>query len=321
MLIGYARVSTFDQNLDLQLRALEKAGCKKIFREKVSSTKRERPQFQRMLDQVRAGDTIVVWKLDRLSRSLKDLLRVQGLRIQAREEVEGARAYDQILVNSFFSRESVLRAYGLDARVCYLGIDTRTFIYQKLPREPFVVSLGMLVPEKNARFVIEAVSRLGEPRPPLVWIANYAGKSYRREMEELALIYQAKGLDHAEAKALAGRVIADKGAALDTLVREELGINPDDLGGSAWIAAISSFAVFVVGAIVPVAPFLVFGGATGVLASAAASAATLFLIGAAITVFTGRGVLFSGTRQLLIGMSAAAITYGVGTLLGTAIRG
>jgi DNA invertase Pin-like site-specific DNA recombinase len=65
MKIGYARVSTFDQNLDLQLRALEKAGCKKIFREKVSSTKRERPQFQRMLDQIRAGDTIVVWKLDR----------------------------------------------------------------------------------------------------------------------------------------------------------------------------------------------------------------------------------------------------------------
>ena len=74
MKIGYARVSTFDQNLDLQLRALEKAGCKKIFREKVSSTKRERPQFQRMLDQIRAGDTIVVWKLDRLARSTRNLL-------------------------------------------------------------------------------------------------------------------------------------------------------------------------------------------------------------------------------------------------------
>ena len=74
MKIGYARVSTFDQNLDLQLRALEKAGCKKIFREKVSSTKRERPQFQRMLDQIRAGDTIVVWKLDRLARSTRSLL-------------------------------------------------------------------------------------------------------------------------------------------------------------------------------------------------------------------------------------------------------
>src|ERR1700737_5409347 len=79
MKIGYARVSTFDQNLDLQLRALEKAGCKKIFREKVSSTKRERPQFQRMLDQIRAGDTIVVWKLDRLARSTRNLLETMEL--------------------------------------------------------------------------------------------------------------------------------------------------------------------------------------------------------------------------------------------------
>ena len=79
MKIGYARVSTFDQNLDLQLRALEKAGCKKIFREKVSSTKRERPQFQRMLDQIRAGDTIVVWKLDRLARSARNLLETMEL--------------------------------------------------------------------------------------------------------------------------------------------------------------------------------------------------------------------------------------------------
>ena len=85
MKIGYARVSTFDQSLDLQLRALEKAGCKKIFREKVSSTKRERPQFQRMLDQVRAGDTIVVWKLDRLARSTRNLLETM-------ESIREARA-------------------------------------------------------------------------------------------------------------------------------------------------------------------------------------------------------------------------------------
>ena len=74
MKIGYARVSSVEQNLDLQLRALEKAGCKKIFREKVSGAKRERPQFERMLDQLRAGDTIVVWKLDRLARSTRHLL-------------------------------------------------------------------------------------------------------------------------------------------------------------------------------------------------------------------------------------------------------
>jgi DNA invertase Pin-like site-specific DNA recombinase len=74
MKIGYARVSTLEQNLDLQLRALEKAGCKKLFREKVSGGNRDRPQFQRMLDQIRVGDTIVVWKLDRLARSTRDLL-------------------------------------------------------------------------------------------------------------------------------------------------------------------------------------------------------------------------------------------------------
>jgi DNA invertase Pin-like site-specific DNA recombinase len=74
MKIGYARVSTLEQNLDLQLRALEKVGCKKIFREKVSGSNRERPQFQRMLDQIRSSDTIVVWKLDRLARSTRDLL-------------------------------------------------------------------------------------------------------------------------------------------------------------------------------------------------------------------------------------------------------
>lgn len=74
MKIGYARVSTLDQKLDLQLQALRKAGCTKIFREKISGASRERPEFQRMLDQVRVGDTIVVWKLDRLARSTRDLL-------------------------------------------------------------------------------------------------------------------------------------------------------------------------------------------------------------------------------------------------------
>ena len=74
MKIGYARVSTLDQKLDLQLQALRKAGCTKIFREKISGASRERPEFQRMLDQVRVGDTVVVWKLDRLARSTRDLL-------------------------------------------------------------------------------------------------------------------------------------------------------------------------------------------------------------------------------------------------------
>jgi DNA invertase Pin-like site-specific DNA recombinase len=74
MKIGYARVSTLEQNLDLQLQALKKAGCRRTFREKISAGNRNRPEFQRMLDQIRAGDTIVVWKLDRLARSTRDLL-------------------------------------------------------------------------------------------------------------------------------------------------------------------------------------------------------------------------------------------------------
>ena len=74
MKIGYARVSTQDQNLELQLKALKNAGCQKLFREKVSGSNRQRPEFQRMLNQIRLGDIIIVWKLDRLARSTRDLL-------------------------------------------------------------------------------------------------------------------------------------------------------------------------------------------------------------------------------------------------------
>jgi DNA invertase Pin-like site-specific DNA recombinase len=92
MKIGYARVSTLEQNLDLQLLALKKGGCKKIFQEKVSGASRQRPEFQRMLDQLREGDVIVVWKLDRLARSTRDLLETMetirdgGARFQSLSE-------------------------------------------------------------------------------------------------------------------------------------------------------------------------------------------------------------------------------------------
>jgi len=141
------------------------------------------------------------------------------------------------------------------------------------------------------------------------------------EKEELILIYRAKGMAPEEASAIAERVMGKKDAALDTLVREELGINPADLGGSAWAAAISSFFVFMVGAIIPVVPFMILKGNDAVLASAAASAAALFLIGAVTSLFTSRGAWFSGVRQLLIGAAAAAVTYGVGHLFGVAMGG
>jgi VIT1/CCC1 family predicted Fe2+/Mn2+ transporter len=141
------------------------------------------------------------------------------------------------------------------------------------------------------------------------------------EQEELALIYQAKGLPEGEARALAARLIADRPAALDALAREELGVDPEELGGSAWEAAISSFVLFAIGAIVPVLPFLFTTGLSAVAISVAASALGLFGIGAAITLLTGRSIWFSGMRQVIIGLAAAGITFGIGRLIGVSLAG
>jgi vacuolar iron transporter family protein len=141
------------------------------------------------------------------------------------------------------------------------------------------------------------------------------------EKEELSLIYQAKGLTEHQAELLARRIIGDKNAALDTLAREELGIDPKELGGSAWVAAATSFLLFAGGAAMPILPFAVLSGPTAVWAGAALSGAVMFLIGAGTTLFTGRGVWFSGCRQLAIGLGAAAVTYGIGKLIGVAIAG
>jgi vacuolar iron transporter family protein len=104
-------------------------------------------------------------------------------------------------------------------------------------------------------------------------------------------------------------------------VREELGIDPEELGGSAWAAAGTSFVLFAIGAIFPVAPYFWLAGLPAVIASLAASGLALFLIGAGTTLFTGLGLWFSGLRQLLIGFAAAGVTYGVGKLIGAAVMG
>ena len=141
------------------------------------------------------------------------------------------------------------------------------------------------------------------------------------EQAELVLIYRAKGLSEEQALATAKQVMSNKDKALDTLTREELGINPQDLGGSPWVAASASFAIFMCGAIFPVIPFFFAGGVHAVAASVALSAAVLFAIGAATTVFTGRNALFSGLRQALIGLAAAGVTFSLGRLLGVAVSG
>jgi VIT1/CCC1 family predicted Fe2+/Mn2+ transporter len=139
------------------------------------------------------------------------------------------------------------------------------------------------------------------------------------EKEELALIYMAKGLPEDEAKQVAERIMTDEKTALEAMTREELGIDPQEMGGSPWTAAGSSFALFAVGAIVPVVPFVVVSGRAATLWSLGASAAGLFVIGVAITLFTGRGALYSGLRQLIVGLAAAGVTFGIGHAIGASL--
>jgi VIT1/CCC1 family predicted Fe2+/Mn2+ transporter len=141
------------------------------------------------------------------------------------------------------------------------------------------------------------------------------------EEEELALIYEAKGLSAAQARTTAHSIVAgDAGHALDTLAREELGIDPDALGGSAWVAAGTSFCLFALGAAVPILPFLVASGQPAIVASVAVSVLALMAVGAAITVVTGASALRTGARQVVLGLAAAAITFGLGSLVGAAVH-
>ena len=137
------------------------------------------------------------------------------------------------------------------------------------------------------------------------------------EAEELALIYEARGVDIDDARTMANQLIANPEVALDTLAREELGLNPDDLG-SPWRAAIWSFIAFGLGAGVPLIPFLAGLGNDAVPAAAGLTALALFGVGAIMSLFSGRHALSGGLRMVVIGALAGGATYAVGTLLGVA---
>jgi len=117
---------------------------------------------------------------------IADYANLQTLRLQAKQEWLNAHACEQILVNSYFSRESVLRAYGVDAKVCYLGVDTTLFRNLGLERERFIVGLGSFDSTKGIDLAVKAVALLPEPRPPFVWIANSANEAYKSTISELA---------------------------------------------------------------------------------------------------------------------------------------
>ena len=139
------------------------------------------------------------------------------------------------------------------------------------------------------------------------------------EQEELALIYEAKGLPPEEAQQIAEHLMADEQTALDAMVREELGLDPDELGGSPYAAGGSSFLLFSIGAIIPLIPYFITSGTAALVAAVCCSALGLFTIGALITLLTGRSALYSGMRQLCFGLLAAGVTFGLGRLIGTAI--
>lgn len=135
------------------------------------------------------------------------------------------------------------------------------------------------------------------------------------EQEELALIYKARGLTREQADGVAGEIMKDREQALDTLAREELGLNPDELG-SPWGAAVSSFLSFAIGGSVPLLPFLFDTGGDLLIAIAVVTGAALFGVGAVLSLFTGKGAWWSGLRMLLIGGGAGGVTFLVGRLLG-----
>jgi VIT1/CCC1 family predicted Fe2+/Mn2+ transporter len=153
-------------------------------------------------------------------------------------------------------------------------------------------------------------------------IASEAGElkeAPEEEREELVLIYEAKGLPKAQAEALADRLLSNEETALDTLAREELGVDPKELGGSPWQAAGASFSLFALGAFFPVAPFFFLQGTTAVIASLVSAGAALAAIGAATSLFTGKHPALAALRQLVIGYLAAAVTFGAGKALGVAV--
>jgi VIT1/CCC1 family predicted Fe2+/Mn2+ transporter len=135
------------------------------------------------------------------------------------------------------------------------------------------------------------------------------------EREELELIYRAKGVSPRAAHELVASIMNQSDVALDTLAREELGLDPSKLG-SPWVAAGSSFLAFAFGALLPLVPFMIGSGTAAVLVSAVVSVLALFAVGAATSVFTGRHAGRAGLRMAIIGAAVAAVTFLVGTAVG-----
>ena len=176
----------------------------------------------------------------------------------------------------------------------------------------FSMSSGEYVSMRVQREVLERLLHLE---------AHELGSDPDTERVELADIYRRKGLSEELSDRVAVELMKDPKVALDTHAREELGVDPTEGLGSPWGAAISSFLMFALGALLPLIPFLFAGGHGAELASAAIAAAAIATVGGLTAILTGRGVLFSAFRMLAIGTAAALVTYWIGSLLGVAVTG
>jgi vacuolar iron transporter family protein len=139
------------------------------------------------------------------------------------------------------------------------------------------------------------------------------------EQLELAEIYRNKGLTAELASQVAAEVMKDPDVALDTHAREELGLDPDEGLGSPWGAAISSFVMFGIGALIPLLPFFFASGRTATITSLMFTALALLIMGALTSLLTGKSPVNSALRQLGIGVAAMAVTYTIGSLLGVTV--
>lgn len=291
-----------------------------------------------------AGDSIPAFAPTLRSRVVGALVRLLGprplVRVLAAMKVRGVSVYTQPAVRMHHPMPTSLDDIGRHHHGVGASGNLRAAV--------FGVNDGLV---SNTALVMGMAGATGDPRVVLVggvagWLAGafsmaageYISMRSQREMyeyqiglereelaeypdeeaEELALIYAARGLDLDEARRIAREMLKDPEHALDTLAREELGLNPDDLG-SPWGAAASSWLAFTGGALVPLAPFLLGAGDAAIPWAAGLAGTALFVIGAALSLYTGRGALWGGLRMLAIGGGAGLATWLIGSALGVAL--
>lgn len=250
--------------------------------------------------------------LGHIQRSGGGMAGAEVARLEGRHRTAGGNALRAAVLGA---NDGLVSNLALVMGVAGADLPGRTILitgFAGLLAGSFSMALGEWLSVKSSRELYENQMRTE---------AAEIEASPEEEAEELALIYQARGMEERESEVLARRILSDPDKALDVMAREELGIDPSELGGSPWVAALTSFLLFSAGALIPVLPFLFTSGVTAVGASIAVSTIGLYALGAGITLFTARPALRSGMRSVLFGLIAAAGTWAIGRLIGVTLAG